>query len=137
MSNPILPTVGRVVHYCPPGLDGQPRDVMAAVVAAVHNDEQVTLAVFDQNGGTFPAQYVPHESMVVGGMLDDDGARVGAVGTAGELGMPFWRWMPYQIGQAAKTEQTAADLVQAEVARQLDAALERLQHNVATPGGES
>lgn len=119
MSNPILPTVGRVVHYCPAGTEGQDRPIFAAVIAAVHSDECVTLHVFDGNGYGWPSACVYHQDAP---RLSDEA---------------YWQWMPYQIGQAAKTEQTAADLVAAEVARQLDAALERLQHNVATPGGES
>lgn len=150
----ITPTVGRVVHYRPrAGVEGEPRPALAALVAAVHSDECVNLTVSDPNGATFPAQFVYHvdsagpPNLIEGAEFDS------------------WEWMPYQLGQAAKNDgeleevkraQVAlgvsitelGDLVAqlqaeppgkkaiaAEVAKQLDAALERLQTAAAPPAG--
>lgn len=59
----------------------------AAIVAFVHSDRMVNLAVFGQNGNTFPMTSVtlrqPEDERPSG---------------------PFCEWMPYQQGQAAKTE---------------------------------
>jgi hypothetical protein len=87
----IKPTVGRVVWYRPfehddmAGVSGdQP---LAAIVAHVWSDSCVNLAVFDANG-------VAHSRTSV--LLVQDGEPKPAAG--------FCEWMPYQKGQAAKTE---------------------------------
>lgn len=86
----IKPTVGRVVWYHPSISDnmtyqsGQP---LAAIVANVWSDDCVNLAVFDANG-------VAHNKTSV--LLVQDGANRPAAN--------FCEWMPYQKGQAAKTE---------------------------------
>lgn len=93
----IKPTVGRVVWYWPSpkehivGNDGgQP---LAALVAHVWSDTCVNLAVFDANG-------CGHSRTSV--LLHQDGnPRPGA---------GFCEWMPYQKGQAAKTEALEAAL---------------------------
>jgi hypothetical protein len=90
----IKPSIGRVVWYTPSKADFQLANTssqpLAALVAFVHGDECVNLAVFDANGGhhsrcsvqlvqdEVPAFYLEH-----GGYAE---------------------WMPYQKGQAAKTE---------------------------------
>lgn len=90
----IYPTPGRVVWYHPsaseagfavPG-DGQP---CAAIVARVWTDRMVNLAVFDANGAC-------HSRTSVKLLQDDDKPDF--------EGQPHARWMPYQVGQAAKTE---------------------------------
>ena len=82
----IKPTIGRVVwfhaHTSTP--DQQPN---AALIAYVHSDTLVNLAVFDANG--FPTA----ESSVL--LYQGDTPR--PVGR-------YCEWMPYQQGQAAKTE---------------------------------
>lgn len=81
----IIPTVGRMVWYYGDNMiDDQP---MAATIAFVHSDRLVNLSVIDPNGYQFPLQSVP---------LVQEGE---------ERPMGFYcTWMPYQIGQAAKTE---------------------------------
>jgi len=88
----IKPTVGRVVHYYPAADDlgakpaqGQP---LAALIARVWSDACVNLAYMDANG-------VSYNKTSVLLVQDDDAARPGS---------GYCAWMPYQKGQAAKTE---------------------------------
>lgn len=94
----IKPTVGRVLWYWPttqdvtegmfayPGSD-QP---FAATVAFVHSDHMVNLQVTDHRGAC-------HEKRSVTLLQEGDTVRRVKDGYA--------EWMPYQKGQAAKTEQ--------------------------------
>lgn len=88
----ITPTIGRVVWFHPPtnaaetGFAGQ--EICAAIVARVWSDRMVNLTVFDANG-------VPHSRTSVTLVQDGD--------TTPSLGY-YCEWMPYQKGQAAKTE---------------------------------
>jgi hypothetical protein len=88
----IQPTIGRVVWFTPSSNSGSedfaPGAPLAAIVAHVHGDRMVNLAVFDANG-------VAHSRTSVTLLQDDD--------TPPEGGY-FAEWMPYQKGQAAKTE---------------------------------
>lgn len=90
----IEPTVGRVVWYHPAesevGEHGLvPSDQpLAAVVAYVHSDTIINLMIIEANG-------VTHARTEVTLIQGDDKAPEGA----------FAEWMPYQKGQAAKTEQ--------------------------------
>lgn len=80
----IIPTVGRIVwFYYTDGFG--PR---AAIVAEVHEDESVNLAVFNRLGDSFGVCQVP---------LIQDGE------VPPEHGH-YCTWMPYQIGQAKKHE---------------------------------
>lgn len=81
----IKPTVGRVVHY----REGTEAKEQAALIAYVHSDNMVNLAVFDVNGMNEGRTSVP---------LIQDGDPIPALGG-------FATWMPYQVGQAAKTEE--------------------------------
>jgi hypothetical protein len=88
----IKPTVGRVVWYhapLPPNHD-QPN---AALVAFVWSDTCVNLAVFDSDGVT------SHQTSVY--LWQGDGPRPSS---------SYCEWMPYQQGQAAKTEALEAKL---------------------------
>lgn len=85
----IQPTIGRVVWYYPHGATQvqageQPH---AALVAYVHGDRCINIGYFDQNGNARNATSITL-------VQDDD--------QLPEHG--FCCWMPYQKGQAAKTE---------------------------------
>lgn len=84
----IKPTVGRVVWYYSSKAPDTP---FAAMIAHVHNDRMVNLMVVEQDGDTYGRSSVP--------LLQDDDKPSGA----------FWcAWMPYQLGQAARTEAAEA-----------------------------
>lgn len=86
----IKPTVGRVVLYHPsvntayPHFAGVP---LAAIITHVHSDSCINLAVFDADGNS-------HGETSVDLVQDDNSGRP----------YPYAEWMPYQKGQAAKTE---------------------------------
>ena len=88
----IKPTVGRVVLYHPPSNAAEggfsPAPTCAAIVAYVHSDRMLNLGVFDANGVVHSRTSVP---------LIQEGEAVPDVGN-------YCEWMPYQKGQAAKTE---------------------------------
>lgn len=89
----IKPTVGRIVWYTPCDNDPPPKfkgEVLAAIVARVKTDRLVNLTVCAPDGTTFGR----HDVVLV----QDGDERPTAVGR-------FCEWMPYQKGQAAKTEQ--------------------------------
>lgn len=101
MSTRIEPTVGRIVWYWP----GQHEDILRvlnqplpAIVTAVLSDTRVNLAVFDAFGGSNSRASV---------QLVQEGNERPAGG--------FCEWMPYQRGQAAKTEALEAKLGAVEV----------------------
>lgn len=85
----ISPTIGRVVWFYPKGhpAGNQP---LAAIVAHVWSDTCVNLAILDANGRPMDA---PPTSV----LLVQDDAEVPSGGL-------YCAWMPYQKGQAAKTE---------------------------------
>ena len=89
MGAMIKPTIGRVVWYHPAGSDPVHEQPQAALVACVISDTVVNLAVFDANG------VASNQTLV---LLWDSGS---------DIQRPVQRyceWMPYQQGQAAKTE---------------------------------
>jgi hypothetical protein len=87
----IKPTIGRVVWFHPSNDGGEsgfaPSPICAAIVAYVHSDTCVNLAVFDGNGAA-------HSKTSVTLIQEGDAAPAGY----------YCEWMPYQKGQAAKTE---------------------------------
>ncbi|MDH1341837.1 hypothetical protein [Ectopseudomonas oleovorans] len=98
----IVPTVGRVLHFFPT-VDymasrkqafNNPAQPLAAVIAYVHSDTMVNLTVWDQNGEQFSVCSVP---------LVQEGSDV-------IVGSFYAQWMPYQKGQAAKTESLESQL---------------------------
>lgn len=84
----IKPTVGRVVWFYKFASGSGHKGPLAAHVAYVHSDSMVNLMVIDENGNPRP------ESSVC--LIQDD---------ADVSGCDYCCWMPYQKGQAAKTEQ--------------------------------
>lgn len=94
----IKPTVGRVILFHPgPGFtgcrasDGEP---LPALVARVWSDTCINIGGFDANGVPFSATSVL--------LIQDDNP----VPNGGH----YAEWMPYQKGQAAKTESLEAQL---------------------------
>lgn len=88
----IEPTVGRIVHFTPAITDSLPGNhsgqPLAAFITHVHGERCVNLAVFDANGGC-------HSRTSVTLLQDDD--------EPNQHGY-YAQWMPFQKGQAAKTE---------------------------------
>jgi hypothetical protein len=104
-SNPeekfvIQPTRGRVVLFTPHKSDAIPNDgqPLAAIIAHVHSDGVINLTVFDAFGRVIPRPSVP--------LLQDGDAKPNDGG--------FAEWMPYQKGQAAKTEQLEQKIAASE-----------------------
>lgn len=94
----IKPTIGRVVLFTPAG--AKPEDQkQAALVAHVWSDTCVNLAIFDENGAAYNKTSV---------LLIQDDAPVPTGGF-------YCEWMPYQKGQAAKTEELENKLVKLKV----------------------
>lgn len=85
----ITPTVGRVVwfyRYLPSQGHKGP---LAAMVAQVHGDRLVNLMVVNADGTTRPYTNIQL-------MQQEDGLE--------RPTLDYCEWMPYQVGQAAKTE---------------------------------
>ena len=92
----IVPTIGRVVwlYAARKGTVHDVRQPLCAFVVHVWGDRCVNLAYFDSNGNAYQETSVE--------LLQDDDAK--------PEGRPFAVWMPYQKGQAAKTEVLEAKL---------------------------
>ncbi len=96
----ITPTVGRVVLFRPgigfAGIQMPDGDPLPALISRVWNDRLINIGGFDADGKPFSATSVP--------LIQD--------GEPAPTGF-YAEWMPYQKGQAAKTEalekQTAAE----------------------------
>jgi hypothetical protein len=92
----IKPTNGRVLWFWPDvGLNpgGQPWD---AHCAFVHLDGRINVGGFNPDGNPYRAKNVP--------IWNGEGAKPT---------VPHCEWMPYQKGQAAKTEALEADAAKA------------------------
>ena len=92
----ITPTVGRVVHYIPGENDdhmakGGGDQPLAAIVTHVWNDRMVNLVIFDANGVPYPKTSVT--------LVQPEDIEQPEAG--------FCQWMPYQVGQAEKSEAAA------------------------------
>lgn len=90
----IQPTVGRVVWYRCYELDRKAPQPEAALIAFVHDERKVNLCVIGHDGRTRPEENV---------MLVQPGDVV-------EVSGHFCEWMPFQKGQAAKTDAAEAAL---------------------------
>lgn len=87
----MAPTVGRVVWFTPSVNDNISRNgdqKLAAIITCVWSDTCVNLSVFDANGAVHSRTSVP--------LLQDDMTKPDGY---------YCEWMPYQKGQAAKTEE--------------------------------
>ena len=87
----IEPTVGRVVHYHPGPDHPNHGEILVALICKVNDDGTENLAIFDSCGRQFSRQRVRYAE------------------TQGDDFTGHWSWMPYQLGQAAKTEQVIRD----------------------------
>lgn len=85
----IKPTVGRVVWFHQFGADSP---IQAAIVCKVISDTQVNLVTFTEYGVAIGAMNV----------------RLLQPGEAPEENVSYCEWMPYQLGQAARTEAAEA-----------------------------
>ena len=93
----IKPTIGRVVWYRANG-SPKPDQPYAAIVTYVHSETLVNLAIFPPEGSFTSESSVP--------LYQGEGAPP-------ERGS-YCEWMPYQVGQAAKTEQLEKKLTESE-----------------------
>ena len=82
----IEPTVGRVVHYHPAPDHRDHGNVLTAFICKVHDNGSVNLAIFDSDGMQFSRLRVQYADQ------------------QGDDYTGHWSWMPYQLGQAAKTD---------------------------------
>lgn len=95
----IKPTVGRVVWFRPDSYNQRElarydhEQPMAATVAFVHTDRVINISVVDHAG-----QQHSYPSVT----LVQDGDVIPSTG-------PFCEWMPFQKGQAVRTEQLEAE----------------------------
>ncbi len=95
----IKPTVGRVVWFYPLGANQNPH---AAIIAHVWSDTCVNLAIFDGDGR--PDMKPPTSIRLL-----QEGDEAPSNGL-------YCTWMPYQKGQAAKTEELEKQLETATAA---------------------
>lgn len=95
----IKPMVGRIVWYWL-GSHTPQREPLAAIIAAVKSDSIVNLAIFDAGGHHGGEENVP--------LIQDGDERPKG---------HYCEWMPYQKGQAAKTESLESVLSLAKAAR--------------------
>lgn len=103
----IQPTIGRKVWYWP-GY-GNAKQPMDATVCYVHDDHTVNLLAVTHEGVPLGKLRVP---------LVQDGEPKPEVG-------PYCEWMPYQKGQAAKTEEAESALVD-RLVKQMEPVIERM-----------
>jgi hypothetical protein len=89
----IKPTVGRVVWFYKYSKGQGHKGPLAALVACVHSDICVNLAVSDENG------CMRSETSVRLIQENDEAPQ-----------QDYCGWMPYQIGQAKKTEELQSKL---------------------------
>ena len=96
----IKPTVARMVHFYPGAhnafFNAKPGEPLAAIVAAVNADGTLNLSVIDSEGYQSPAKGIP---------LLQNGCQT-------NIGGDHCEWMPYQVGQAQKTEEVQSQLEQ-------------------------
>jgi hypothetical protein len=92
----IKPSIGRIVLFYPKGHPAHEQP-LPAIVAHVWSDTCVNLAIFNANGK--PVENPPTSVLLVQPENEKP---------SGGL---YCTWMPYQVGQAAKTEELEKQLV--------------------------
>lgn len=105
MSKVITPVVGRVVHFWPSRAPNSPKpdQPCAAQIAYVHSDFCINVGYLSHGGTALSAssvQLIQPLDREAPGFVEPDGY--------------FAEWMPYQVGQAQKTEQVVAQLAEAK-----------------------
>lgn len=93
----IKPTVGRIVWFYPASGDSQfpPGGPYAAIVTWVHSDHLISICAFDGSGNPYGKRSIH--------LKQDEDKNPAPEGA-------YCAWMPYQKGQAAKTEALEAKL---------------------------
>ncbi|MCP3709746.1 hypothetical protein M3I54_22645 [Paraburkholderia sp. CNPSo 3274] len=113
----IEPSIGRVVWFRPGknlrNVQTDLKQPLAAIVCYVHGPRSVNLSVFDALGKHHAFVNVPL-------LQDDDKAPDGE--------MPYAEWMPFQKGQAAKTEAAEAKAMDTNLAAYTSPAPQRAPH---------
>ncbi len=96
---PITPTVGRVVHYWPSeqAIRDRKAQPYAAIITHVWGDDCVNLSVLQD--GSYPTN-------------DTTPTSVSRIDTGVSATCQCWAWMPFQQGQAAKTEDATGKLAE-------------------------
>ena len=96
----VEPTNGRIVWFVPgadfPGTSYHREKGLAAIICHVWNTRIVNLDVIDSRGVHWPMRSV--DLVQPGDVRNPDS------------GISFCTWMPYQLGQAQKTEAAQAEL---------------------------
>lgn len=96
-GQPPRPTPGRIVYYVPKyPVDG---GVRPAIVVRVYSDVCVSLQVFTDGSNDGPGAEANGVMHVTSVMQDPTGQQPRS-----------WHWMPYQVGQAQKTDAVAGEL---------------------------
>lgn len=90
------PSIGRVIWFHPEAGDKfittQDNQPVPALICGIHSDTQINVGGFDFNGLPFARQ----------------GVRLLEVGESPTEGEAYAEWMPYQIQQAAASEEPAS-----------------------------
>ncbi len=106
MSKVIVPTVGRVVHYYPPRGAAYFADApLCAFVASVIHERCVNLFIVTPNGNYVANPPTGIRMLQPVDIEEMDGSELQEGG--------YCRWMDYQVGQAAKTEELQEQLNEA------------------------
>lgn len=108
MTNPITPTIGRIVWYVHP----VHRMKCPARISCVHSDTAVSLHV------DVPVHENPVEYIESANYREPNDTTFGILGT--------WCWMPYQRGQAVKADELEKKFMGIDMAKGPDRSVETL-----------
>jgi len=110
----IEPTVGRIVHYRHPARLPSANPQAAVITDCRPGDDYIDVIVFSKQHGATPVNYVL--------LWQGEGTP--------PSGIPYCEWMPYQKGQAAKTESLEMKASQFDLA--LDDRIRNLEREMHT-----